>query len=293
MKCPNCGGEVGNAKFCEYCGSQITAAMQKEREMLNKPSCPNCGSSNIQFKRENLGEVRGKNAKRIMHATVGVCLDCGETWFPQSNTGTTKKRKTWLWVLGWIFIFPLPLTLVLVKKKNMKTALKIVLIAVAWLLYLLVGLFGRASDTNTDKPVQATSSVTETTTPAGEASTFDVTLSVKPNVNSENGSVLFGITTNLPEDTTLLVTVQGDNYVGQDKVTILGNGTGFTSEFSNQGQALKGKYTVTVSMSLPALQKDTVRQVVGEKGEHIAGQYVRFDDITSANYVSGDFEFTF
>ena len=33
MKCPNCGGEIeNNAKFCTFCGSQITVEMQKERE---------------------------------------------------------------------------------------------------------------------------------------------------------------------------------------------------------------------------------------------------------------------
>lgn len=299
MKCPNCGGEVGNAKYCEFCGSQITAAMQKEREALNKPGCPKCGSTNIQFKRENLGEVRGKNAKKIVHATVGVCLDCGETWFPQAASGNAKKRKTFLWVLGWIFIFPLPLTIILVKKKNIKPILKFALIAIAWLLFLAIGFFGRTTDANTDKAAHTTSSVTgvsdavKTTTPGGDVSTFEVALSVKPNVNSDDGSVLFGVSTNLPEDTTLLVTVKGDNYVGQDKVTILGNGTGYTSEFSSQGQALKGKYTVTVSMSLPAFQKEAVRQVVGEKGEHMEGQYVKVDDVTSAKYVSGDFEFTF
>ena len=34
MKCPNCGGEIeNNAKFCTFCGSQITVEMQKEREI--------------------------------------------------------------------------------------------------------------------------------------------------------------------------------------------------------------------------------------------------------------------
>lgn len=28
-----------------------------------------------------------------------------------------KKRKTWLWVLGWICIFPLPLTILMLRKK--------------------------------------------------------------------------------------------------------------------------------------------------------------------------------
>ena len=47
MKCPSCGAEIGTSNFCEYCGSQITAEMQKELEQLNKSGCPKCGSTNI------------------------------------------------------------------------------------------------------------------------------------------------------------------------------------------------------------------------------------------------------
>jgi hypothetical protein len=144
MKCPNCGAEIGAAKSCDYCGSQISAEMQKEQEQLNKSGCPKCSSTNITFKRENQGEVRGKNSKQVIHRTVGYCNDCGATWYADS---TEKKRKTWLWVLGWIFIFPLPLTLILIKKKDMKPILRYGIIAVAWIVYLIIGFSGNASDT--------------------------------------------------------------------------------------------------------------------------------------------------
>ncbi len=141
MKCPGCGAEIGASKFCEFCGSQITLEMQKEQEQLNKEGCPKCGSTNIQIKRENQGEVRSKNSKTVLHQTVAVCKDCGYTWYPN---GKEKPRKTWLWVLGWIFIFPLPLTLILLKKKDMKPALKYGIIAAAWIIYLLIGICGNA-----------------------------------------------------------------------------------------------------------------------------------------------------
>ncbi len=61
MKCPNCGAIIpANKKICEACGSQISYVMRREQEQINKQGCPQCGSSNIQFKRENQGEVRGK-----------------------------------------------------------------------------------------------------------------------------------------------------------------------------------------------------------------------------------------
>ncbi len=143
MKCPSCGAEIGTNNICEYCGSHITAEMQKEIEQLNKVGCPKCGSTNIQIKRENQGEIRGKNSKTVLHQTVAFCKDCGNTWYPN---GKEKPRKTWLWVLGWIFLFPLPLTLILLKKKDMKPILKYGIIAAAWILFLVIGIAGNASD---------------------------------------------------------------------------------------------------------------------------------------------------
>ena len=146
MKCPSCGAEIGTSKVCEFCGSTITAEMQREAEQLRKAGCPKCGSSNITFRRENQGEIRGKNQKAVIHRTVGLCKDCGFTWYPNTNDAPQPKRKTWLWVLGWIFIFPVPLTLIMLKKKDMKPAIKYGVIAAGWIVYLLIGIFGGDSD---------------------------------------------------------------------------------------------------------------------------------------------------
>lgn len=151
MKCPYCGAEIkNNSKVCEYCDSQISVTMQKEQEQLNKATCPKCGSTNIQFTRENAGEVRGKSHKQIVHHTVGYCKNCGYTWYPKSETTPVpKKRKTWLWVLGWLFIFPVPLTILMLRKKDMKPVLKYGIIAVAWIIYLIIGMGGNKSDVDT------------------------------------------------------------------------------------------------------------------------------------------------
>ena len=55
-----------------------------------------------------------------------------------SNSQRLKKRKTWLWVMGWILIFPLPLTILLLRKKEMKSPIKYGIIAVAWIIYLVI-----------------------------------------------------------------------------------------------------------------------------------------------------------
>ena len=93
MKCQNCGAEVGNARFCEFCGAQITQDMLKEQELLKKEGCPKCCSTNVTFHRENQGEVKTKRSKQVLHQTVGVCKDCGHTWYPNEKE---KKRKSQL-----------------------------------------------------------------------------------------------------------------------------------------------------------------------------------------------------
>ena len=144
MRCPYCGAEIGDSDKCEYCGSSITPEMKKEQEILNKKGCPKCGSTNIKFSRENHGEVKGKSSKKIVHKTVGVCNDCGYTWY--LDVEEPKKRKTWLWVLGWMFIFPVPLTILMLRKKDMKPVLKYGIIAAAWIVYLAIGLGGNSSN---------------------------------------------------------------------------------------------------------------------------------------------------
>lgn len=163
MRCPNCGAEIGNSDKCEYCGSFISADMKKEQEILNKKGCPKCGSTNVKYSRENHGEVKGKSSKTIVHKTVGICNDCGYTWYP--NVDEPKKRKTWLWVLGWVFIFPVPLTILMLRKKDMKPALKYGIIAAAWIVYLLIGLGGNSSN---NKPSTADTSVVAEQTDAKE-----------------------------------------------------------------------------------------------------------------------------
>lgn len=157
MRCPNCGGETGeNVKFCQFCGSQITVEMKSEMDRLNREGCPRCKSTNVHFEREIEGQLRSERGSRVMRSTVGICDDCGFTWdadgnqshvnFSHTNPDYTesvrrdqtqvKKRKTALWVLGWIFIFPLPLTLILIRPTvRLPKALKIIFIVLAWMIY--------------------------------------------------------------------------------------------------------------------------------------------------------------
>jgi hypothetical protein len=142
MKCPSCGAEIGSSKTCDYCGTTITADMLKEQEQIHKQGCPRCGSSNIKFTRENQGEIRDKNNKRIIHRTVGFCQDCGHTWYPDSGiepTAVKKNNMVW-WVLGWLFFFPAPVMVLIWRKKNTwDIKVKIAVTVGFWLLIFILG----------------------------------------------------------------------------------------------------------------------------------------------------------
>lgn len=128
MKCPNCGAET-KGNFCEYCGSELNS-----QEPM-KETCSRCGSVNIAFKREKQGEILEKRYRQTVYRTVGYCKDCGNTWIVAEEI--PKKRRTWLWVLGWIFVFPVPLAILLLRKKDMNPILKYGIIAVACLVWCI------------------------------------------------------------------------------------------------------------------------------------------------------------
>lgn len=136
--------------------------------MPNEPGanvrCSRCGSNDITFKRENRGEYSDGQTRQVLHRTVAVCNDCGNTWVTEQDTpvrtaptytvtqnganwtverAAPKQRNTFLWVLGWIFIFPVPLTILLLRKKDMNPYLKYGLIAAGWIAYFAIALFGR------------------------------------------------------------------------------------------------------------------------------------------------------
>lgn len=122
-KCENCGTIFGKEKYCPQCGVKVGAKPKKcWRCGTNyySSACPDCGYTAVSDK-----------------ATVAKN---GET------TETTKKKKVWPWVLGWLLIFPLPLTILMARKKNLNKKIKIGVIVAAWGLYFALAAFGKSSD---------------------------------------------------------------------------------------------------------------------------------------------------
>ena len=145
-KCSNCGTVFENANFCPTCGIKVGEKPKK---------CPKCG-------------------KEYFSA---ACPDCGYTVNNDNNnsnnsgpteiyvrveTPNERRGKLFLWIIGWIFMFPLPLTILLIKyKKPEKKALRIIIIAVAWLLYILI-IAGYNSTNKTAAPTTQKEYATET-----------------------------------------------------------------------------------------------------------------------------------
>ncbi len=117
MKCPNCGARV-QGKICDYCRSE----MPQEK-------------ANINITNHYYGEMGQQNT----NTSVGKYPMCGST---------KKGVPTWVWVLGWICIFPVPLTILLWRKDDMVPKTKYRIIAVAWLVYLVIGIFGNSDNTD-------------------------------------------------------------------------------------------------------------------------------------------------
>lgn len=110
-------------KICRHCNSKI------EDDAL---VCPYCGCVVKKGKKEkeasNESPVNGNSA-----------------------LAPKKKRKTWLWVLGWLCIFPVPLTILMLRNQKMKKNTRYAVIAIAWIVYLIIGMAGGSTDSSTTK----------------------------------------------------------------------------------------------------------------------------------------------
>lgn len=130
-QCENCGNVFDDGLYCQKCGVKVGSKAK---------SCPNCATEYYSAACPNCGYTA--NSQNSYSTVTPIMPD---TAFSQPK----KKRKTWLWVLGWIFIFPVPLTVLLIKNQKLSKGLRIGIIAAAWIIYFLIALSGNAS-TDTD-----------------------------------------------------------------------------------------------------------------------------------------------
>ncbi len=159
-KCSNCGTLLADGQYCPKCGVK---AGQKPKV------CPNCGYEYYTNACPSCGYIR-----------VPGYENRGRTAAPDTGRAVKPaKRKTWLWVLGWIFIFPLPLTILVARSRKMNTFIKTVLIALAWIVYLFFDLAGETPESGNTDPVIPSAGIAETGQQPGNSADISTAARVK------------------------------------------------------------------------------------------------------------------
>ena len=134
---------------------------------------------------------------------------------------------------------------------------------------------------------------------AQDPNAFEVIIEVQATEIKEG--VIFDVTTNLPKDTTLLLSLCDEDGIieGQDKITIDQNGKGEGGPFKDGSQLHKGKHTLNVCSGLPDIQEDSVERILGQNGELIYGIHVKKcyslidPNVWISNWIDTDFAFEF
>ena len=137
MVCPNCGASLqvdADQKnlTCNYCGNSLYVDDEVKHVQYD-----NAEETGYQFE---------KGRQRAQAEAFGVNQQAAR----MNPEQPLKKRKTWLWVLGWICIFPVPLTILMVRNQKLSKPVKIGIIVAAWIIYLLIAFSGGGSEDNKD-----------------------------------------------------------------------------------------------------------------------------------------------
>ena len=108
-----------------------------------------------------------------------------------------------------------------------------------------------------------------------------------------NNNHSFTISTNLPDGTSLMLTLfSADNsYRAQDKVYVYG-GKATSSVFSSKGTSLSGEYTLQVLMPVATQQSKEVQKIIGSDCEYLSGDLVTTSSILGKKTVEASFNFT-
>ena len=147
MVCPNCG-----------------ASLQVDADQKNL-TCSCCGNGlsvddEVKHVQYDTAEETGYQFEKGRQRAQAEATRVQQQTFNMNFGKPPKKRKTWLWVLGWIFIFPVPLTILMLRNQKLSKPVKIGIIVAAWIVYLIIGLVGGGSGDNKD----SSNANTETTT---------------------------------------------------------------------------------------------------------------------------------
>ena len=122
-------------------GTGLSYSVDSKKKAKRRPpgrAAKNIGSKTVGTKTMRVGS----------HTTSTKTVPAGGNMIaPNGNAARVPKRRTWLWILGWVFIFPIPLTIILFRNKKMKPFIKYGVIAAAWMIYLFIGAAAQSGET--------------------------------------------------------------------------------------------------------------------------------------------------
>ena len=152
LTCPGCGARLEvdmdrKMAFCSYCG----AALPVDDE-IQKVQLDGAEKAGYEFEKGRQ-KAQAEAAQASFPPQQAYYQPASQPTFQpqvppqpqQAPREPSKRRKTWLWVLGWICIFPVPLTIIMLNKEDMSKKARYGIIAAGWILYLLIGLGGGGS----------------------------------------------------------------------------------------------------------------------------------------------------
>ncbi len=87
--------------------------------------------------------------------------------------------------------------------------------------------------------------------------------------------------TNLPAGTILMTSVsttQGPFLYFRGETAVADDGTFQDGPFNNEGKKLNGAYRASIHMPFPRVQPESVKAVIGPRGEHLRGPLLRSED---------------
>lgn len=152
LTCPGCGARLEvdmdrKMAFCSYCGAALPVDDEIQKVQLD-------GAEKAGYEFEKGRQRAQAEAAQASFPPQQACYQPASqpTFQPQVSPQPQqapqeppKRRKTWLWVLGWICIFPVPLTIIMLNKEDMSKKARYGIIAAGRILYLLIGLGGGGS----------------------------------------------------------------------------------------------------------------------------------------------------
>ena len=136
MTCPNCGAQLqidaDRAQvYCEHCGTKLL--MQDDVHHIQYDNAEESGYLFEKGRQRAIEEAEHRRRYQQQRYTPPPP--------PIQNQvqQAPRKRRTWLWILGWLIIFPVPVTVLMLRRKDIKPIIKYGVIIVAWILYLSIG----------------------------------------------------------------------------------------------------------------------------------------------------------